>query len=62
MNWGFAAAEAAAREDPGVRLFTVLGWDDARGALHRLHTSHPAEYPACGEKLFPGSRPGCVGS
>jgi hypothetical protein len=57
MSWGFAAAEAAAREDPGVRLFTVLGWEDARGALHRLHTSHPAEYPAGGEKLFSRQSP-----
>jgi hypothetical protein len=53
----FAAVEAAAREQPGVRLFTVLAWDDTRGALHRIHTSHPAEYPAGGEKLFSRQAP-----
>jgi GAF domain-containing protein len=57
VSVGFAAVEVAAREQPGVRLFTVLGWDDVRGALHRVHTSHPAEYPAGGEKLFSRQAP-----
>jgi GAF domain-containing protein len=53
----FAALEAAAREQVGVRLFTVLAWDDDRGALHRIHTSHPVEYPTGGEKVFPREAP-----
>jgi hypothetical protein len=57
VSRGFAPVEAAAREDPGVRLFTVLGWDDTRGALHRLHTSHPTEYPAGGKKRFSRQSP-----
>jgi hypothetical protein len=57
VSRGFAPVEAAAREDPGVRLFTVLGWDDTHGAMHRLHTSHPTEYPAGGEKRFSRQSP-----
>lgn len=57
MSGRFAAVEAAAHEQPGVRLFTVLAWDDTRAALHRIHTSHPAEYPAGGEKLFSRQAP-----
>jgi len=53
----FSPLEAAARERVGVRLFTVLAWDDDRGALRRIHTSHPVEYPAGGEKVFPREAP-----
>ncbi len=53
----FSALEATARERVGVRLFTVLAWDDDRGALRRIHTSHPVEYPAGGEKVFPREAP-----
>jgi hypothetical protein len=57
MTADFAAVEAAARQHVGVRLFTVLAWDDARGALHRVHTSHPVEYPAGGQKVFSRDAP-----
>ena len=57
MTADFAAVEAAAREQVGVRLFTVLAWDDDRGALRRIHTSHPVEYPAGGEKIFSREAP-----
>jgi GAF domain-containing protein len=53
----FSALEAAARERVGVRLFTVLAWDDDRGALRRIHTSHPVQYPTGGEKAFPREAP-----
>jgi hypothetical protein len=53
----FGAVEAAARERVGVRLFTVLAWDDGRGALHRVHSSHPAEYATGGEKMFSREAP-----
>jgi GAF domain-containing protein len=53
----FAEVETAARRDVGVRLFTVLAWDDDRAALHRIHTSHPTEYPTGGQKVFPRDAP-----
>jgi GAF domain-containing protein len=53
----FGDVETAARDRVGVRLFTVLAWDDDRCALHRIHTSHPAEYPTGGEKVFPRDAP-----
>jgi hypothetical protein len=53
----FDAVEAAARERVGVRLFTVLAWDDGRGALNRVHSSHPVEYPMGGEKTFSREAP-----
>ena len=53
----FSALEATARERVGMRLFTVLAWDEDRAALRRIHTSHPVEYPAGGEKVFPREAP-----
>ncbi|MFB9904488.1 GAF domain-containing protein [Allokutzneria oryzae] len=38
------------RAEVGVRLFTVLAWLPGRRVLHRVHTSHPAQYPVGGEK------------
>jgi GAF domain-containing protein len=57
MTADFAAVEAAVRQKVGVRLFTVLAWDDRRGALHRVHTSHPVEYPSGGDKVFSRQAP-----
>ena len=57
MTADFRAVEAAAREHVGFRLFTVLAWDEDRHALHRVHTSHPAEYPTGGDKVFPLEAP-----
>jgi hypothetical protein len=57
MTADFASVEAAARQRVGVRLFTVLAWDDGRGALHRVHTSHPVQYPTSGEKIFSREAP-----
>lgn len=57
MTVDFTAVEAAARREVGIRLFTVLAWDDGRGALHRVHTSHPSEYPTGGEKVFSRDAP-----
>jgi hypothetical protein len=57
MTAEFASVEAAARQRVGVRLFTVLAWDDGRGALHRVHTSHPVQYPTSGEKIFSRQAP-----
>jgi hypothetical protein len=54
---GFAPVEAAARAGLGVRLFTVLAWDDDRSALQRIHSSHPVEYPVGGEKFMPRDAP-----
>ncbi|GAA0292474.1 GAF domain-containing protein [Kineococcus aurantiacus] len=54
---GFEVVEAAARAGLGVRLFTVLAWDDERAALQRIHTSHPEEYPVGGEKFMPREAP-----
>jgi GAF domain-containing protein len=53
----FTTVEATARQRVGFRLFTVLAWDDRRGALHRIHTSHPVEYPTGGEKVFSRQAP-----
>lgn len=57
MTADFTAVEAAVRQRVGVRLFTVLAWDDGRGELHRVHTSHPREYPTGGEKAFSREAP-----
>lgn len=57
MTADFTGVEAAARQRVGVRLFTVLAWDDGRGALHRVHTSHPVQYPTGGEKIFSRQAP-----
>ena len=57
MTPDFDAVEAAARERVGVRLFTVLAWDEDRCALHRVHSSHPVEYPVGGEKVFSREAP-----
>ncbi|WP_208971512.1 hypothetical protein [Kineococcus rubinsiae] len=54
---GFDVVEAAAQAGLGVRLFTVLAWDDERAALQRIHTSHPVEYPVGGEKFMPRDAP-----
>ncbi|WP_205709624.1 hypothetical protein [Kineococcus siccus] len=54
---GFGVVEAAARAGLGVRLFTVLAWDDERAGLQRIHTSHPVEYPVGGEKFMPRDAP-----
>ena len=54
---GFASVEAAAREQVGVRLFTVLAWDEETSALHRVYSSHPVEYPTGGQKVFPRAAP-----
>jgi len=56
----FAEVEQRARAAPGLRLFTVLAWDDERGALHRLHSSDPAAYPLGGEKVMPRDAPWIV--
>jgi len=57
MTADFTGVEAAARQRVGVRLFTVLAWDDGRGVLHRVHTSHPVQYPTGGEKTFSRQAP-----
>lgn len=54
---GFASVEAAAREQVGVRLFTVLAWDEETSALQRVYSSHPVEYPTGGQKVFPREAP-----
>ena len=54
---GFASVEAAAREQVGVRLFTVLAWVEETSALHRVYSSHPVEYPTGGRKVFPREAP-----
>jgi GAF domain-containing protein len=54
---GFASVETAAREQVGVRLFTVLAWDEETSALHRVYSSHPVEYPTGGRKVFPREAP-----
>jgi hypothetical protein len=54
---GFASVEAAAREQVGVRLFTVLAWDEETSALQRVYSSHPVEYPSGGQKVFPREAP-----
>jgi GAF domain-containing protein len=54
---GFASVEAAARERVGVRLFTVLAWDEGTNALHRVYSSHPVEYPTGGQKVFSRDAP-----
>ncbi|CAN7239095.1 GAF domain-containing protein [Arthrobacter sp. LjRoot78] len=51
----------AMREDPGVILFTALQWIPERSSLRRLFTSHPADYPAGGEKTVEIS-PGWLGT
>ena len=51
----------AMRQDPGVVLFTVLQWIPERSSLRRLFTSHPADYPAGGEKTVEIS-PGWLGT
>lgn len=54
---GFLSVETAAREQVGARLFTVLAWDEATSALHRVYSSHPVEYPTGGQKVFPREAP-----
>lgn len=54
---GFTSVETAAREQVGVRLFTVLAWDEGTSALHRVYSSHPVEYPTGGQKVFPREAP-----
>ncbi len=54
---GFPSVETAVREQVGVRLFTVLAWDEATSALHRVYSSHPVEYPTGGQKVFPREAP-----
>ncbi len=56
----FAEVERMALGRPGFRLFTVLAWDDARGALHRVHSSAPEAYPLGGEKFMPLDAPWIV--
>jgi len=55
-----AEVEQRAREVPGFRLFTVLAWDDERGALHRVHSSAADAYPLGGEKVMPRDAPWIV--
>ena len=57
MTTDFTGVESAARQRVGVRLFTVLAWDEHRGALHRVYTSHPEQYPTSGEKVFSRQAP-----
>lgn len=57
MTADFTSVESAARQRVGVRLFTVLAWDEHTGALHRVHSSHPAQYPTGGEKVFSRQAP-----
>lgn len=47
-----ADVESAARCSVGVRLFTVLAWDDERGALHRVYTNDAVAYPLSAEKVM----------
>ena len=54
---GFDVVQAEARRLVGARLFTVLAWDDDRGVLARVHSSHPVEYPVGGEKTMPRDAP-----
>ena len=54
---GFSSVETAAREQVGVRLFTVLAWDEKTSALQRVYSSHPVEYPTGGQKVFPREAP-----
>ncbi|MFE5244339.1 MULTISPECIES: GAF domain-containing protein [unclassified Streptomyces] len=44
------ALEEEIRTTVGVRLFTVFVWLPGRRVLHRVHSSHPDEYPVGGEK------------
>lgn len=55
-----AEVERMARQAPGVRLFTVLAWDDERRALHRIYSSAPSAYPLAGEKVMPRDAPWIV--
>ncbi len=57
---GLVDVEREAREEPGFRLFTVLGWDEGRGALRRVHSSAPDAYPVGGEKIMPRDAPWVV--
>jgi hypothetical protein len=57
---GLDEVEKKARERPGFRLFTVLAWDDERGALHRVYSSAPSAYPVAGEKVMPRDAPWIV--
>lgn len=52
MTIDYTGIESAARNQVGFRLFTVLAWEERRGALHRVYTSHPVQYPTGGEKVF----------
>lgn len=60
LTQSLAEVTRSAREDPGFRLFTVLAWDDERGALHRVHSSAPDAYPLGGEKVMPAEAPWIV--
>lgn len=55
-----AEVESFVRRTVGVRLFTVLAWDDERGALHRVYTNDAVAYPLSGEKVMPGDAPWIV--
>lgn len=57
VTTGLVDVEREAREEPGFRLFTVLGWDEGRGVLRRVHSSAPDAYPVGGEKIMPRDAP-----
>jgi transcriptional regulator with GAF, ATPase, and Fis domain len=54
---GFEQVHEELRRLVGVRLLTVLAWDDTRGALQRIYTSDPEAYPVGGEKFMPRDAP-----
>ena len=50
MSKALVRLEQDLRAEVGARLFTVLAWLPSRRVLHRVHTSHPEQYPVGGEK------------
>ena len=54
---GFGERRGGSGEQVGFRLFTVLAWDEAMSTLHRVYSSHPAEYPTGGQKVFSREAP-----
>jgi len=46
----YAAVERLAKEVCGWRLFTVLRYVEAEGAVERIHSSDPKAYPVGGRK------------
>jgi GAF domain-containing protein len=48
-----AALERLVGDTIGVRLFTLMEINRARGVAARIHSSNPDAYPVAGEKPFP---------